>query len=108
MTIIEVLEQVRELLRSKGRVSYSLLKTQFQLNSEDLAALQDELVEAEQVARDENGKVLVWTGGAKGERRKRVNGEKDKDSGKPQKRKARTDPLDACASSRTDSCSSRD
>ena len=73
MTIIEVLEQVRELLRSKGRVSYSLLKTQFQLNSEDLAALQDELVEAEQVARDENGKVLLWMGAGKRAIWKRAN-----------------------------------
>ena len=63
MTILEVLEQVRELLRSKGRVSYNLLKTQFHLSSDDLVALQDELVEAEQVARDENGKVLVWVRG---------------------------------------------
>ncbi|MBI3801459.1 MAG: AAA family ATPase, partial [Deltaproteobacteria bacterium] len=64
MTIIEVLEHVRELLRSKGRVSYRLLTTQFQLSSEELAALTDELIAAERVAIDEDGKVLVWVGGA--------------------------------------------
>jgi len=61
MTFNEVLDQVRELLRSKGRVSYRALKAQFKLDDESLEALKDELIEAERVASDENSKVLVWT-----------------------------------------------
>jgi hypothetical protein len=62
MDLMEVLDQVRALLRSKGRLTYRLLKAQFQLDEESLAALKEELLEGEQVARDENGKVLVWVG----------------------------------------------
>src|SRR5262245_56462350 len=62
MDLLEVLEQVRALLRSKGRLTYRLLQAQFRLDDEALAALKDELIEGEQVARDEQGKVLVRTG----------------------------------------------
>jgi class 3 adenylate cyclase len=62
MTFNEVLDQARELLQSKGRVSYRALKAQFKLDDEALEALKDELIEAERVASDENSKVLVWTG----------------------------------------------
>ncbi len=62
MTFNEVLDQARELLQSKGRVSYRALKVQFKLDDESLGALKDELIEAERIAIDENDKVLVWTG----------------------------------------------
>jgi class 3 adenylate cyclase len=62
MNFTELLEQARELLRSKGRVSYRALKLQFSLDDDHLEGLKDELIEAERVADDENGKVLVWVG----------------------------------------------
>ena len=62
MDLIEVLDQVRALLQSKERVTYRLLQAQFQLSDDALAALTGELIDGEQVARDEGGKVLVWTG----------------------------------------------
>jgi hypothetical protein len=62
MDILEVLEQVRELWQQKGRITYRILKMQFQLDDEQLDVLKDELIEGEQVATDENGKVLVWVG----------------------------------------------
>jgi len=62
MTFIEVLEQVRELLRSKGRMSYRALRRQFALDDEYLEDLKIELIKAEGVAVDENGEVLVWIG----------------------------------------------
>ena len=71
MTFAELLVQVRELLQSKGRVSYRALKLQFNLDDEYLDGLKDELIEAERIAADEGGKVLVWMG-------KGINGEKDK------------------------------
>ena len=60
MSFDEVLDQVRELLRTKERVSYRALKLRFQLDDELIAGIREELVEAERVALDENGKVLVW------------------------------------------------
>jgi class 3 adenylate cyclase/predicted ATPase len=64
MTFPELLVQVRELLQSKGRVSYRALKLQFNLDDEYLDGLKDELIEAERIAADEDGKVLVWVGAA--------------------------------------------
>ena len=63
MDFPELLDQVRELLRTKGRVSYRALTLQFKLDEDYLEGLKDELIDAEQVAQDEKGKVLVWTGG---------------------------------------------
>ena len=64
MTFDEVLDQVRELLQSKGRVTYRSLKRRFELDEEYLEDLKGELIRAEGVAADEDGEVLVWTGGA--------------------------------------------
>ncbi len=76
MTFDEVLDQVRELLQSKGRVAYRALKRRFDLDDEYLEDLKSELIKAEGVAADENGEVLVWVGetGA-GERAKGRKGE---------------------------------
>src|SRR5262249_40875827 len=68
MTFDEVLEQVRELLQSKGRVAYRALKRRFALDDEYVEDLKAELIKAEGVAADEDGDVLVWMGkGAKKE-----------------------------------------
>jgi class 3 adenylate cyclase/predicted ATPase len=63
MTFDEVLDQVRELLQQRGRVTYRSLKLRYQLDDELLTGVIDELISAERVAADEDGKVLVWTGG---------------------------------------------
>ena len=62
MTFDEVLDQVRELLQQRGRVTYRSLKLRYQLDDELLAGVTDELISAERVAVDEDGKVLVWIG----------------------------------------------
>src|SRR5262245_54856606 len=62
MEFYELLEQVLSLLRQRGRVSYRALKAQFHLDDDYLAALKDELIDAQRLASDEDGKVLVWTG----------------------------------------------
>src|SRR6266581_1000853 len=64
MEFYELLEQVLDLLRRRGRVSYRALKVQFNLDDDYLAAIQDELIDAQRLASDEDGKVLVWTGDA--------------------------------------------
>ncbi len=62
MIFDEVLEQALEMLRRRGRVSYRALKVQFQLDDTLLEILKDEIVEVHQLARDQEGKMLVWTG----------------------------------------------
>jgi hypothetical protein len=62
MNILEVLDQFRELLRTKGRITYRVLKRQFDLDDDYLEDLKAELIDAEHMARDEDGKVLVWAG----------------------------------------------
>jgi class 3 adenylate cyclase len=63
MDLFAVLDQVIELLRSRGRVSYRALRVQLHLDDDGIEALKDELIYAQQVAVDEEGRVLVWTGG---------------------------------------------
>ena len=41
MDILEVLDQVRELLQQKGRVTYRILKRQFALDDESLEDLKE-------------------------------------------------------------------
>jgi hypothetical protein len=55
--------QVIELLQREQRLSYRALQRQFALDDEDLEALKDELLYAKRLAVDEDGRVLVWTGG---------------------------------------------
>ena len=62
MTFDEVLDQVRELLQQRGRVTYRSLKRRFELDDEYLEDLKSELIKAERVAIEEDGDVLVWTG----------------------------------------------
>jgi class 3 adenylate cyclase len=51
------------LLQGEGRVAYRALKLQFQLDDDTLEALKDDLIYAKKLAVDEDGRVLVWTGG---------------------------------------------
>jgi class 3 adenylate cyclase/predicted ATPase len=62
MDFYEVLDQVVDLLRQRGRASYRALKVQFRLDDEALEALKDELIEVHQLARDQDGRMLVWAG----------------------------------------------
>jgi class 3 adenylate cyclase len=64
MDFYAVLDQVVELLRSRGRVTYGALRLQFGLNDEQVAVLKEELIDAQQLARDEEDRILVWTGDA--------------------------------------------
>jgi hypothetical protein len=64
MDFYAVLDQVMNLLRSRGRVSYRALKVQFHLDDEQLDALKEELLYAHRGAVEENGPGLMWTAGA--------------------------------------------
>lgn len=62
MGFFEVLTQVVELLRREERVSYRALRREFGLDDAFLDDLKLELIEVKQVAVDQGGTVLVWTG----------------------------------------------
>jgi class 3 adenylate cyclase len=62
MDFYAVLDQVLDLLRQRGRVTYNALKRQFELDDACLQDLKDEIIEAQRLAVDEDSRVLVWTG----------------------------------------------
>ena len=62
MTFEEIVDQALAMLQRRGRVAYRTLKRQFNLDDDALDDLKVELIEAHQVAIDEDGNVLVWTG----------------------------------------------
>src|SRR5215813_13852726 len=57
-----ILAQVLALLQQEKRIAYRVLKRRLQLDDEMLADLKDDVIFAKQVAVDEGGRVLVWTG----------------------------------------------
>ena len=61
MDFYAVLDQVLDLLRQRGRVTYNALKRQFQLDEDTLNDLKDELLFAHQQVHDEAGRGLIWT-----------------------------------------------
>jgi hypothetical protein len=64
MTFEEIVDQALAMLQRRGRVAYRTLKRQFTLDEDALEDLKTELIDAQRVAADEDGNVLVWTGGA--------------------------------------------
>src|SRR5262245_50558458 len=64
MDFYDILERVLELLQQHKRVTYRALQRQFDLDEAYLEDLKSEIIEARQLAVDEGGRVLVWTGAA--------------------------------------------
>src|SRR5262245_31841989 len=62
MTFKDVLAQVIDWLQQDKRITYRALKRQFDLDDEYLEDLKAELIQAKQLAVDEDGAVLVWSG----------------------------------------------
>ena len=62
MDFYAVLERVLALLQQHKRVTYRALQRQFDLDEAYLEDLKAEIIEARQLAVDEGGRVLVWTG----------------------------------------------
>jgi class 3 adenylate cyclase/tetratricopeptide (TPR) repeat protein len=62
MTFEEILDQAIAMLQRRGRLTYSTLKRQFQLDDAALEDLKNELIKGQRLARDEDGEVLVWVG----------------------------------------------
>ena len=66
MSFFGVLGLATALLRHRGRVSYSALRQEFDLDDSGLEALRSELIQVQQTAIDEGGTFLVWTGAESG------------------------------------------
>ena len=64
MTFEEILDRAIAMLQRRGRVAYRTLKRQFNLDDDALEDLKIEIIRAQRLAVDEDGEVLVWTGGA--------------------------------------------
>ncbi len=62
MKFSEIVKQAVLLLHESQRITYRALKREFSLDDEALEDLKSELIDAQRVARDEDGKVLVWIG----------------------------------------------
>ena len=63
MTFEEILDQAMAMLQRRGRLTYRTLQRQFQLDDMALEDLKDEIIYCQRLAADEDGRVLVWTGG---------------------------------------------
>jgi class 3 adenylate cyclase len=64
MNFEEILDQAMAMLQRRGRVTYRMLRRQFDLDEDTLEDLKAELIKAQRLAVDEDGEVLVWTGSA--------------------------------------------
>ncbi|HEY7496366.1 MAG TPA: adenylate/guanylate cyclase domain-containing protein, partial [Candidatus Tectomicrobia bacterium] len=60
MTFEELLAHVIAVLQREKRISYRALQRRFDLDDAYLDDVKVELIEAKQLARDENGRILVW------------------------------------------------
>src|SRR5262245_64971064 len=62
MEFYDILDQVIDLLKQRGRASYRALKRQFALDDAYLEDLKVEIIKVQQLAVDQDGEMLVWTG----------------------------------------------
>ena len=60
MTFDDILEQIIALLKRQGRMSYRALKMRFDIDDEYLDVLKEELIDAQRLATDEDGRIMVW------------------------------------------------
>ena len=58
-----IVTQALALLQREQRLAYRVLKLRLQIDDDLLEALKDDLIYAKKLAVDEDGRVLVWTGG---------------------------------------------
>jgi class 3 adenylate cyclase/predicted ATPase len=65
MTFEELLDQALAMLQRRGRMTYRMLKLQFNLDDDRLEALKDELLYAHPQMVNDEGRGLVWTGEAR-------------------------------------------
>jgi len=62
MTFDDILTQIIDILQRQGRISYGAIKRRYDLDDAYLEDLKDELIYAQRIAIDEDGRILVWVG----------------------------------------------
>src|SRR5215470_13910970 len=60
----ELVAKVIELLQREKRVPYRVLKRRFELDDDYIEDVKIDLIEAKQIAADENDRILIWIGDA--------------------------------------------
>jgi class 3 adenylate cyclase len=66
MTFDDILAQIIDILQRQGRISYGAIKRRYDLDDSYLEDLKGELIHAQRLATDEDGRVLVWVGDSGG------------------------------------------
>ena len=66
MGFYDVLDQVIDLLRSRKRVSYRAVMREFDVDEAFIEDVKVELIEVQQIAVDQDDKMLIWTGETEG------------------------------------------
>lgn len=67
MDFYEVLDQVINLVKERGRASYRALKVQFKLDDASLEALKEEMLYVHSAdVKDDGGRGFIWTGETEG------------------------------------------
>jgi hypothetical protein len=66
MTFDDILTQIIDILQRQGRISYGAIKRRYDLDDAYLEDLKDELIHAQRLATDEDGRILVWIGDTPG------------------------------------------
>src|SRR2546425_8912947 len=64
MDFYEILDQVIDLLKQRGRASYRALQRQFALDDAYLEDLKVEIIKVQRVAVDQDDEMLIWAGEA--------------------------------------------
>ena len=62
MKFSEIVKEARAWLQRDGRLTYRALKREFELDDEFLDDLREQLIDADRVAVEEDGRILVWVG----------------------------------------------
>ena len=64
MKFSEIVKEARALLQDSGRITYRALKLEFDLDDDRLDALKEELLYTHPQVVDDEGRGLIWNGGA--------------------------------------------
>jgi class 3 adenylate cyclase/predicted ATPase len=62
MKFSDIVDQARALLQRTGKLTYRVLRREFALDDEALEDLKEQFIHAEEVAVDQDGRMLVWKG----------------------------------------------
>src|ERR671914_773 len=63
MMFEEIVDQAIDMVRRRGRVTYRMLKRQFDLDDASLEDLKDEILYSQSQIVDDEGRGFAWTGG---------------------------------------------